>query len=275
MVQWNPSTANGFTCAIRKVLIGDVTVYQPDIAVFAICGALIGFTGFITVLRRWNTLQNHEIYAIIFFLFGCMNTSGFLANSIFLWGANSVSPISQFVNLVDGVCSSAVSLTFIYCGLVDVKILKDGSVLTRLLLAGTLFALWHYWTLSNQGKIPNGFQLLYTDVTEAGSLIFFILSFVWFFQNKTFKGLGWLLLAGISGVIGLLVLLQKLGDLCFSSFTIPNTSIQIPLPDGGGIWYFFSDLSLFAFLFFYLTSKSIPQSEKEQLKLQQSSLENC
>lgn len=265
MVSWNPATSNGFYCNIKKIIIGHITVYQPDIAFFAICGALIGFTGFITILRRWKHLQNHETYAIIFFIFGCMNSSGLLANSIFMWGAGYSSPASQWVNLIDGICSSAVSLTFIYCGLVDVGILKDGSWLTRLILLGSYLALAYYWYLNNHGKIPNGFQILYTDVTEVGSLVFFLLSFVWFYQHKTLRGIEWLVLAGVSGVIGILVLLQKLGDLCYLKFQVPFTSIELPLPNGGGIWYFFSDLSLVGFLFFYLASKSIqqPKDEKE------------
>eukprot|EP01097_Dermamoeba_algensis_P000152 TRINITY_DN1055_c0_g1_i2.p1 TRINITY_DN1055_c0_g1~~TRINITY_DN1055_c0_g1_i2.p1 ORF type:complete len:290 (-),score=50.15 TRINITY_DN1055_c0_g1_i2:98-967(-) len=276
-LKWTPNT--NFPCLTQKVTLfnGALTVYSPDIAILAICGAMIGFLGCALTYNRRKALINSEVYAVIFFLFGCMNTCGLFINSIAVQGSDFSQNFIMFVGLGDGIFTSCVSLSFLYCGLADVGILKDKTWWTRAILLGSYLTLAFLWRSSFSGNFVNAFQYLYTDLTEIGSLSFFLLSFFWFWQNKTLRGGRWLLLAGISGVVGIFVLLRKLGDFCFWHINIPVIHLSIPLPSGGGVWYFFSDLALASFLLFYLTSKTIQKDNtqqsisEEKLKL----LENC
>eukprot|EP01097_Dermamoeba_algensis_P007224 TRINITY_DN4530_c0_g1_i1.p1 TRINITY_DN4530_c0_g1~~TRINITY_DN4530_c0_g1_i1.p1 ORF type:complete len:292 (+),score=64.30 TRINITY_DN4530_c0_g1_i1:37-876(+) len=257
----SPPNGSGFYCDIRKVDVFSVTVFQPDIAIFAIGGALIGFTTFLTILRHRKYLLNSEVYTVLFFLFGCMNTSGLFINSLDPKG-NPATKNQTIIELIDLFCSSAVSLTFIYCGLTDVGVFKDKSALLRAILGVSYGLLFYAWVLSELGKIQNMFNYLYTDLTVIGSLSFFVLSFIWLLKNKTIRGIEWLLLAGVSGVVGILVLKGYLGDFC--SWKVDLFGVSYHLPHSGGVWYFFSDLSLVMFALFYLFSKSIPSPKIQE-----------
>eukprot|EP01097_Dermamoeba_algensis_P005759 TRINITY_DN3635_c0_g1_i1.p1 TRINITY_DN3635_c0_g1~~TRINITY_DN3635_c0_g1_i1.p1 ORF type:complete len:287 (+),score=59.66 TRINITY_DN3635_c0_g1_i1:65-862(+) len=243
------------TCMERKFEVDGFVVVNPDIAIFALGGALTGFLSFINVLYHRTKLRNHEVYMILFFLFGCMNTSGLFINSLTPRTGSQMSTISFIMMTIDRFCSSAVSLTFIYCGLVDVGLLKDKSWSLRIVLLLNYMILWYWW---NHDSATRAFDLLYTGLTEVGSLAYFVMSFITFYKFNSWRGWQWIALAGLSGLSGVLILQGKLGDLCINSVRLPLTSSYISVPNGEAIWYLFSDLSLLFFSIFYITSKWIP-----------------
>eukprot|EP01098_Paradermamoeba_levis_P003668 TRINITY_DN1645_c0_g1_i1.p1 TRINITY_DN1645_c0_g1~~TRINITY_DN1645_c0_g1_i1.p1 ORF type:complete len:269 (+),score=74.84 TRINITY_DN1645_c0_g1_i1:109-915(+) len=255
MVPW----ANTFACLTTKLEVFGHEIYNPGVLPFSLLGAFIGFYSSYSIHKHRNLLSNPQIYTIMFFLFGCMNTSGTFVNCLlpnnFNAGGSQAIPSIVF-GLLDGICSSAVSLTFIFCGLTDIGVLKDGSMSLHALLALSYTGLVYGWTQVIFGAKFNGFDILYTDLTIVGSLSFIVLSIIWFIVHKTWKGVGWLLFAVASGAVGVYVL-KNVGKFCLPYFRLPFTEYHIPSPGGEATWYLLSDLSLLGLALFYFASKKL------------------
>jgi len=124
-------------------------------------------------------------------------------------------------------------------------------------------ALGFGWIQIEQGWAM-GFLILYILLTIIGFTAYSLLSFVWFIINRTVQGLGTLLLAIISGILGIQIFLHP-GWVC-TNFG--------PLFNSLALWYLASDTSLLLLaLFFFSTrnhrkyDRSLPQTEDDEDEL--------
>eukprot|EP00128_Syssomonas_multiformis_P018889 Colp12_sorted_trinity150504_noHs@27909 len=231
------------TCNPPVWHLGPVDIHNPLMIPMTLGGILTGFLGYRSI--RNKNLEAAAMYAITYFIFGCMNTSGLLVHVFFPSKTFPGTPgtFSFFIGLIDGICSSCVSLSFVFCWLTDYKLFNVKKTLDRSILFSLYAAIAILYTLGSYGYWKNAFQVLYVDITRYGSLSYFVASILHMFLSRNFAGAGWLITSITGGLFGLNLLMPPRSTWICAHF--PNWL------NTQSIWYFFSDFSLFTLYKFY------------------------
>jgi len=225
----------------------DINIRQPLVLPLAFLGALVGFFHFEKFSKLTNT-RGSWIYATTAFLFGCMNTAGIFVNCFFPpnLDMSPASTASYIFGLIDGTCTSCVSFSFILCALVDIRLLDDTKCYFRTIVYVIYAALGVGWVQIEQGWTL-GFLFLYLLLTIVGVAGYSLVTFLWFFIHSTFRGLGILLLAIVSGAVGIQILLHQ--EWVCDHFG--------PLFSSISLWYLASDTSFFLLCLFFFSTRSL------------------
>mmetsp|Transcript_52435 Transcript_52435/g.131852 ORF Transcript_52435/g.131852 Transcript_52435/m.131852 type:complete len:273 (-) Transcript_52435:35-853(-) len=226
-------------CRAELPLPLGITLYQPMVGLFAIFGLSIGFICH-AHLRSRHT-KSAWTYSTMFFVFGCMNTTGIFLNC-FAPPTGTFSDANLFqmvVGISDGIFSSCSSFSFLFCAVSDWGWADDTKrSYQKVLLTcyGIIAALYAYGTVK---ELMGIFKFLYVDVTLYGMLAFFVLSLAWNIANKRVSVF---LLAAITGGV--------LGFYCMRQGAIICAAVG-PWINGEAVWYLFSDLSMLMLALYY------------------------
>jgi len=163
------------------------------------------------------------------------------------------------VLLMDASLTSCVALSFMFDGLVDLRLLSWDSVRDKLLMFGSYLcvaAAWEYCLETHRMKFAVRF--LYEGLIGVCCGIFLVLEVIYVAQlpkGSRFAHGGFLVLAGISGFVGLLSFIKK----TYLCINFP------PLFEGCALlWFLGSDLAL-SFLYKYLYER-LRQGENAETK---------
>jgi len=202
----------------------------------------------------------HIVYSITFFMFGIMMSDAAFADTILPLNENTDSWSYWICMMVDLTLTSSVGLSFFWNGLVDVGILNEdnSSTLAAMLLSYIgIFLGWVY--VSYYQLWLTGFPYLYIDLIAVSCGTYLLTETIHVIRTKDTAGLGWVALAGLSGLVGL------------ASIAVPSLDVWCCHTFGcfysGNFWWFLlTDVAMYSMWRYYAARIEIRRKMKIQLK---------
>jgi hypothetical protein len=182
-------------------------------------------------------------YYLAFFLYGIMMTSAEVLHCFLREDEESSSLLVSTFAVIDAGLTSCIAVTFLFCGLCDVKFLNPQSILTHCLLFIfylTLFALWSLGTLYHWSWI---YHTLYVYVIGVCGAIYLLTQLCLKSRRSSLPAL---IVGGIYGGLGLLAKSYASNHICESEGPFWSQYIGPEF-----IWCLFADVSM-AFIFIYV-----------------------
>ncbi|CAF0796590.1 unnamed protein product [Adineta ricciae] len=194
-------------------------------------------------------------YQLTFFLYGIMMTSAGilhcflddkqkLSTILRSTNGNSMDFIQLVVTVIDVGLTSNIAVSFMFCGLCDIKLLNPQSAVTSCLLFLSYLIVFLLWTLGLINQWNWIFNVLYLGIVAVCCFIFLLTQLC---LKKNRRALPALFVGGLYGAIGLLATTYGAEHICTSEGPFWS---QYFGPEF--IWFLFSDISV-AFVFIYVT----------------------
>ncbi len=193
-------------------------------------------------------------YQLTFFLFGVMMTSAGilhcflgdrqrLSNVLQTTEDNSMQFWQLLVSIIDVGLTTNIAITFLFCGLCDIRVLNPKSSGTRWLLFITYFSVFLCWTLGILNQWNWVFYALYMGAVAVSCFIYLLTQLC---IKSTRRALPSLFVGGLYGAIGLLATSFGAEHICESEGPFWSQYIGPEF-----LWFLFSDISM-AFIFIYV-----------------------
>lgn len=257
---WSPDEG----CKTHDITLdNDVVVHNPFLVLCAGLGVLVGIAGFFLTRKYLSSETDHNSpylassYTLIYMSFACMNFSGLV-----VWcfsdkatnnnnGHGKLSSSSQLWLMIDGIFSSLTSFNFIIAWMTDVGWFSLNKKWHKSILffCYQLIAIGYFAETYLGWR--RGWDLLYIQLTQVGSVSYFLAQFIMMVRSNNFTGIRYLLIAGAVGLIGLTT---------FQNDKVQKFYCDVTLGwfDGLCVWYTQSDMSLALLLTFAITRYGKP-----------------
>eukprot|EP01128_Nolandella_sp_AFSM9_P007204 TRINITY_DN3887_c0_g1_i1.p1 TRINITY_DN3887_c0_g1~~TRINITY_DN3887_c0_g1_i1.p1 ORF type:complete len:320 (-),score=61.30 TRINITY_DN3887_c0_g1_i1:173-1090(-) len=243
-VIYGADAENQSHCEARLLFPNGYLLTAPMLIPFSLLALFIGLycSGVISSSGRLNSL----LYRKTFFLYGLMMTSAMFTDSLIPF--NAVSPVWKIIHLLVGLIdvtfTSCIAASFFFNGLADMKLIDENSkksLIAQIVMYSSIAMGWIY-TFST-GSFASGFKYLYIFLILGfcGSYVIFEAIFIVYRGHR--EGLGYLILAGLSGGGGLALMMKVPVALCLAT---------TPFMGGQSWWFLGSDLAMFFIFKFYM-----------------------
>ncbi|UJR20559.1 hypothetical protein I4U23_023686 [Adineta vaga] len=241
-------------------------IENPSILPTCMLALLIGLYCSKRIYQLPGKFPVRYYYQLTFFLYGIMMTSAGILHcflddkqklSTLLQSTNdsSMDFIQLIVTIIDVGLTTSIAVSFLFCGLCDIRLLNPQSTVTRCLLFISYFIVFLLWTLGLINQWEWTFSVLYLDVIAVCCFIYLITQLC---LKSSRHALPALFVGGMYGAIGLLATSFGAEHICASEGPFWS---QYFGPEF--IWFLFSDMSM-AFLFIYVIRSH--QGKKSTIK---------
>jgi len=237
------------------ITIAGYVIQSPDILPSCIGAAVIGIYGW-KQIKQYPNITGSFIYSFTFLMLAFMMSDAGLTDCIF---ARDVSNplLLLLITLVDVGLTSSIAMNFGFMGLIDLGWIDGNSrstFMTMCLCDAGLFAAWLYEIIKGN---MDAFYVLYIGVIFIFCGFYCFAQIVYLYRNKG-RGIGWLLLAGFSGGIGL------------SCIAVPQIDIflceELGCHLAGDFWWFYStDLAMYSCYRYWMTRVNNQENQGYQM----------
>lgn len=225
-------------------------ITNPTLIPLCLLALAIGLYSSKRISKLPGQFPSRWFYQLAFFLYGIMMTSAgilhcFLTNKKAFSNTNdgSYQFLQLLVTVIDVGLTSNIAITFLFCGLCDIKFFDPQSLCTRWLLFFTYFVIFLLWTVGLLNHWSWIFHVLYLGIVGISCLIFLITQL---FLKPNRRAITALIVGGIYGALGLLATSYGAEHICKSEGPFWSQYIGPEF-----IWFLFSDISM-AFMFVYV-----------------------
>ncbi|CAF1135393.1 unnamed protein product [Rotaria sp. Silwood1] len=229
-------------------------IQNPTLIPTCILALLIGLYCSKKISKLPGKFSTRWLYQLIFFLYGMMMTSAGILHC-FLSDPQKLSHIlrnndidsSLFIQLlfaiIDAGLTTNIAVTFLFCGLCDIKFLNPKSNCTCFLLISSYFIVFILWTLGILNQWSWTFLVLYLGVISVCCFIYLLTQLC---IKPNCHALSALICGGIYGAIGLYAATYGAEYICKSEGPFWSQYFG-----PGFLWFLLSDISM-AFIFLYV-----------------------
>jgi hypothetical protein len=108
-----------------------------------VLAVIIGLYGWFKISRLGPSVPGSISYADTFFMYAMMITSGFVVHSLFLveCGAAPVTQPFVYVAITDSCLTSCIAISFIFNGLIDLRLISEKKLWISWVIYGVVFIL--------------------------------------------------------------------------------------------------------------------------------------
>jgi hypothetical protein len=216
---------------------------NPTLLPACILALLIGLFCSKRISKLPGKFPSRWFYHSAFFLYGIMMTSAGILHCFIGDQQTTESAFGLIVAVIDVGLTTSIAITFLFCGLCDIKFLNPQSIITNCLLFILYLTVFVLWTLGIQYNWNWVYHVLYEGVIVVCCFIYLITQLC--IKSKR-SSLPALIVGGIYGAIGLLAKTYGAEHICKSEGPFWSQYIGPEF-----IWFLFSDISM-AFVFVYV-----------------------
>nr|AEN94437.1 hypothetical protein [Philodina roseola] len=245
-VQWCSNDSLGY----------QLCIYSPTVLPTCILALIIGLTTSNSLAKIPGKFPSRWFYTLTFFLYGIMMTSAGILHCFIGDERATADFLTLFVAVVDVGLTSNIAISFLFCGLCDIKFFNPKATVTKYLLFicyFTIFALWTFGILNEWSWI---YHVLYDGVIVVCCGLYLLTQLC---LKAGRRSLPIMIVGGIYGALGLLATYFS-DRVCESEGPFWSQYIGPEF-----IWFLFSDISV-AFLYLYVRRANEQNSADDQIQ---------
>ncbi|XP_065899752.1 uncharacterized protein [Dysidea avara] len=238
------------SCDLHPAVVkfGPLLICDAPIVGAWLLAVTLGVVGGAKLLQLGSNVIGSFSYSLIFFTYAVMISSGLVTHCVYLVECGVQPPSTpgyRYAGLLDASLTSSIAVMFLYSGLVDMKLIKERSIVSLLLLFSACGAIF-YINFSQAFPVLNVYKWS-IEVCCGGYILIQALLLVQHGVCSSVIPITWLSGAAISGGGSFYLLFWQYCWLCQH---LGPWSLQ-------GVWYYGADVSMFfIFLFIWSTRSS-------------------
>ncbi|CAF0977373.1 unnamed protein product [Rotaria sordida] len=229
-------------------------IQNPTFIPICILALLIGLYCSKKISKLSGNFPTRWIYQLTFFLYGIMMTSAGilhcflgdprkLSHTLRHNDADSNLFIQLLFAIIDAGLTTNIAISFLFCGLCDIKFLNPKSTCTHFLLITSYFTVFVLWSLGILNQWSWIFLVLYIGTISVCCFIYLLTQLC---IKSNCRALPLLLVGGIYGAIGLYATTYGADRVCKSEGPFWSQYFGPSF-----LWFLFSDISM-TFMFLYV-----------------------
>jgi len=247
-------TSYNLSDACQTTVIFGINVLSPEIIPLCILAAIIGYTAGSRILKLQNA-PGSLAYAITFFAYGVMMSDAALNDCFMMVNGNTSDLLHLITGVIDAGLTSSIGASFIFLGLIDVGVIGQNSKATITAMLLTYLAIFIAWIYAIIVQWELSFLILYGGIVAFGGAVYLITESIFLIKRGSTTGLVWVLVAGLSGFIGLVAVMDPTVDIWLCHTFGCHFS-------GHFVWFVLSDVSVWA-LYKYYIATHVEQAKPE------------
>lgn len=239
------SAITALSCATPILKLRDAVIVEPALIPSCILAALIGFICS-SSLRKMK-INGSGSYSVSFFLFGCMMTSAMIVHCF----CQNNKKLEIIFGILDGGLTSCVALSWLFNGLVDVRLVNERKTTAKLIafLSYVAILVAYTYTVLFVANPAKYLIILYAGIIMFCCPAYVVCELVYLCRARSRCGLGWLLLAGVAGAVGLASALSARFSFALCAHFGNNVN-------GDFMWFYLSDVAMFFLFMFFRRNRT-------------------
>jgi len=224
-----------------------INVLSPEILPLCMLAAFIGYTAGSAILKLQQNTTGRIAYAITFFAYGVMMSDAAFNDCFLSVNGNQNDVFHLVFGVIDAGLTSSIGASFIFLGLIDVGVIGQSSKFTITAMFLTYLAIFAAWICAVVIQWQAAWLILYGGIVALGGGVYLITESIFLFRRGSTTGLGWVLVAGLSGFFGLIaVMVPSIDSLLCHKFGCHFA--------GDFVWFVLSDVAVWALYKYYIAT---------------------
>jgi hypothetical protein len=220
-----------------------ICIENPTLIPTCMLALLIGLFCSKRISKLPGKFPSRWFYHLAFFLYGIMMTSAGILHCFLHDQQATQTLLGLVIAVIDVGLTTNIAVTFLFCGLCDIRFLNSQSMVTRYLLFISYLVIFVLWTLGILNNWNWIYHVLYDGIVSVCCFIYLITQLC---IKSNRSALPALFAGGIYGALGLLATTVGEQHICASEGPFWAQYIGPEF-----IWFMFSDISM-ALVFIYV-----------------------
>eukprot|EP01119_Soliformovum_irregulare_P006469 TRINITY_DN184_c0_g1_i2.p1 TRINITY_DN184_c0_g1~~TRINITY_DN184_c0_g1_i2.p1 ORF type:complete len:282 (-),score=15.07 TRINITY_DN184_c0_g1_i2:562-1407(-) len=239
---------NNYRSMCDTLDISGFLIQSPELIPTCILAGWIGYHAATTIISLKNA-RGYLAYSLTFAMFGTMMTDAMFNDCFLARHGNQHDWVHFMFMLVDLGLTSSVGLSFAWNGLVDIGWINENSRKTQVGMLVSYLGLFGSWAYAIDTSRWGAFLYLYIGVVGLSGLIYCVTEITFKIRSRSWDGMGWVLVAFLTGAIGL------------AGVAVPSFDLLLCHTFGchfGGnfLWFVLTDVAMWSCYKFYMATLS-------------------